>query len=118
MYSITIKTVLAATTVIALAGLTPTQSSAKEYDLCHWDEIPATVLDRIEYRADFGEILERMFANCPASALALTDRPTAAINDNIDNDTPRADADGDSNNPGGGDNGGDNGGDDGGAFPG
>lgn len=83
-FTVSISTCIAASAFAALSVLAPTQASAKQYNMCSWEEIPGHVLNRIENRSDYQDILQRMFDNCPESALSLTDRPTASINEGWD----------------------------------
>jgi hypothetical protein len=62
----------------ALAGPFGT-SETRQWNVCDWERIPEHVVTRITKRADYDEILRRMFNVCPDSALGLTDRPTASV---------------------------------------
>ncbi|WP_298973276.1 hypothetical protein [uncultured Roseobacter sp.] len=77
--SVSLTASLAAAAVTAISVLAPNTSAAEEYNMCNWETIPTAVLNRIERRPDYNEILQRMFKYCPESALGLTDRPTASI---------------------------------------
>ncbi|ABG31808.1 hypothetical protein CEP88_01150 [Roseobacter denitrificans] len=55
-----------------------------KWDMCNWENIPQNVVMRITNRADYDDILRRMFEACPESALSLTDRPTASLSSTRD----------------------------------
>jgi hypothetical protein len=59
-----------AATVISFS--TVQTAEAKQWDMCSWDEIPQSVLNRIIRRPDYEDILRRMFVHCPDAANALT----------------------------------------------
>ncbi|MEM6887076.1 MAG: hypothetical protein AAF636_02940 [Pseudomonadota bacterium] len=73
----------------------PQQAEAREWNMCNWEEIPAHVLNRITNRADFDDILRRMFDNCADAALGLTDRPTASLSNLTDERRSASDRDSD-----------------------
>ncbi|AEI93350.1 hypothetical protein ROBYS_02940 [Roseobacter sp. OBYS 0001] len=82
------------------------------WDMCNWEKIPANVVQRITNRADYDDILRRMFESCPDSALSLTDRPTATISTSPGTPGDRGDSSdgqngGQTGNPGNGPSGGD-----------
>ncbi|MGC3936798.1 hypothetical protein ACOTTU_03225 [Roseobacter sp. EG26] len=109
-YSASIKMTLALAAFSAFGSTLPTISVAKEFDVCQLETVPEYIRTRITRRADYAEILERMFDSCPDAALALVEAATAAIDDDNDNEVDR----GDDNGPGGGNPPGDDGpGDDG-----
>ncbi|MEE4187993.1 MAG: hypothetical protein V2I76_06035 [Roseobacter sp.] len=64
--------VLLAATVMSFS--TVQTAEAKQWDMCSWDEIPQSVLNRIIRRPDYEDILRRMFVHCPDAALTLSDR--------------------------------------------
>ena len=73
-----LKSSVALTGVAILSFAMPTQSVAKQYDMCQLETIPDNVLRNITKRADYGDILQQMVTNCPASALALTEAAIGA----------------------------------------
>ncbi|MBW4708107.1 hypothetical protein KX928_09935 [Roseobacter sp. YSTF-M11] len=88
-YSAFIKLTVVAAGIATLGAGVPTQSIAKEYNVCQLETIPEHIRKRITKRADFADILSRMFEYCPDSALALTEAATASINENFDDETER-----------------------------
>lgn len=116
--------VLIAATVLAPLALPTTAvagplgtSEVRQWNICEWDRMPESVLNRITKRADYDDILRRMFDACPDSALGLTDRPTASIS-STGSDEPGDKSDGVSNSGGtpGNSPGGNTGGGGGGGF--
>ncbi|MEP2293146.1 MAG: hypothetical protein ABJH94_12695 [Paracoccaceae bacterium] len=87
-----LKTSVALTGVACLSITLPTQSFAKQYDVCQLETVPDNILKRITKRSDFGDILQQMFLNCPESALVLTDAPTAAVSTRSQQNAERDDA--------------------------
>ncbi|MEP0960804.1 MAG: hypothetical protein ABJL72_07400 [Roseobacter sp.] len=77
--------VIAATLMTSFTAPTPVQaglfgaSEIRQWNVCDWEKIPDNVMQRITKRADFDDILRRMFDSCPDSALAFTDQPTASV---------------------------------------
>lgn len=101
-------TVIASMTAPAQAGIFGA-SETREWNVCEWEQLPNSVVERITKRGDFDDILRRMFDACPDSALGLTDRPTASISDSGGFGNRQGEADGspgNSSNRGGGSSGG------------
>ena len=102
--------VLSATFLLASMASASAEQTNK-WNMCNWEQIPENVVQRITNRADYDDILRRMFDACPDSALSLTDRPTATLSINEDAAGDRVNSSdgngGPSGNPGRGPEGGD-----------
>ena len=56
----------------AFASSLPQLAEAREWNLCEWEVIPRSVIQKIAKRPDFEDIYDRMVFHCPDSAVAFT----------------------------------------------
>lgn len=73
------KAVVLSSALLLASMASASAEQTKRWDMCDWEKIPTNVVQRITNRADYDDILRRMFDACPDSALSLTDRPTATL---------------------------------------
>lgn len=72
------STAFAFFTATGIVFLTPQSADAREWNMCDWEEIPRYIVKRIEKRANFEDILDRMIYHCPNEAAAFTNRATVS----------------------------------------